>query len=165
MDTDTATLFPDCFEGSELGEIPAGWGIGSILTQANLLSGGTPKTEKPEYWNGNILWASAKDVSQTRQTFLVKTERTITSKELGESATQLIPALGTVIVARGATTGRVALLGQEMAMNQTCYALVSSIGTPLALHCQLRQAIDALVHAAHGSVFDTITKSTFSHQK
>lgn len=165
MDAETAALFPDRFEGSELGEIPAGWSTGSILTQAKVLSGGTPKTEQPDYWNGSIRWASAKDVSQARQTFLVTTERTITSKGLEESATQLIPALGTVIAARGATTGRMVLLGTEMAMNQTCYALVSSIGTPLALHCRLRQAIDALVHAAHGSVFDTITTSTFSTSK
>ena len=30
------------------------------------------------------------------------------------------------------------------------------------LYCQLRQGIDNLVHAAHGSVFDTITTSTFN---
>jgi type I restriction enzyme S subunit len=35
----------------------------------------------------------------------------------------------------------------------------------LALHCQLRHAIDVLVHAAHGSVFYTITTSTFSTSK
>jgi type I restriction enzyme S subunit len=97
--------------------------------------------------------------------FLINTERTITEKGLEESATQLIPALGTVVVARGATTGRMILFGAEMAMNQTCYALVSSIGTPLALHCQLRRTIETLVHAAHGSVFNTITTSTFATSK
>lgn len=70
--------------------------------------------------------------------------------------------MSTVVVARGATTGRMVLLGRKMAMNQTCYALTSSTGTPFARHCQLRHAIDALVHAAHGSVFDTITTSTFA---
>ena len=48
-----------------------------------------------------------------------------------------------------------------MAMNQTCYALSSKTETPFALHCHLRQRIDDLVYAAHGSVFDTITTSTF----
>jgi type I restriction enzyme S subunit len=136
MDAATAALFPSELVESELGLIPKGWEVGSILTQAKLLSGGTPKTERPDYWNGNVQWASAKDVSQANQTFLIETERTITTKGLEESATQLIPALGTVVVARGATTGRMVLFGKEMAMNQTCYALVSSIGTPLALHCQ-----------------------------
>ena len=54
------------------------------------------------------------------------------------------------------------MFGQEMAMNQTCYGLTSKLGTPVALHCMLRREIDALVNAAHGSVFDTITTDTFA---
>lgn len=46
-------------------------------------------------------------------------------------------------------------------MNQTCYALATTNETPFALHCQLRAEIPALVNAAHGSVFDTITTRTF----
>ena len=47
-------------------------------------------------------------------------------------------------------------------MNQTCYALVTTTDTPFALFCRLREGINSLVHAAHGSVFDTITTSTFA---
>jgi type I restriction enzyme S subunit len=155
-------LFPTEFEASELGEIPKGWSVGTILTKARLLSGGTPKTENQDYWDGSIAWASAKDVSQCADRFLIVTERTITDKGLEESATQLIPAFATVVVARGATTGRMVLFGRDMAMNQTCYALVSRTKTPFALYCQLFEGIGDLVHAAHGSVFDTITTSTFN---
>ena len=157
-----AALFPDSFEASELGEIPKGWRVDSLLSDAKLLSGGTPKTDVDEYWNGDILWASAKDVSQSPYSFLVNTERKITSLGLEKSATQLIPAFSTVVVARGATTGRMVIFGKEMAMNQTCYAIASAINTPFTLYCRLRQQIDGLVHAAHGSVFDTITTSTFA---
>ena len=52
-----------------------------------------------------------------------------------------------------------------MAMNQTCYALTSKTDTPVALYCLLRQEMDALVNAAHGSIFDTITTSTFVRSK
>jgi restriction endonuclease S subunit len=61
MDEATAALFPDGFEESELGLVPRGWRISPLLESATLLSGGTPKTNKPEYWGGNIQWASAKD--------------------------------------------------------------------------------------------------------
>jgi restriction endonuclease S subunit len=97
--------------------------------------------------------------------FLVATERTITRKGVEESATQMIPRLASVIVARGATTGRMVLLGAPMAMNQTCYALVSTSDTPFALYCRLRAEVEALVQAAHGSVFDTITTSTFESSR
>jgi type I restriction enzyme, S subunit len=157
--------FPNSLVDSELGDVPKGWSVGSILDLAQLLSGGTPKTDRAEYWNGHIAWASAKDVSQAGQLFLVTTERSITQLGVDESATQILPAFCTVIVARGATTGRMVLLGTAMAMNQTCYALRSAAGTPFALYCQLRQGIDKLVHAAHGSVFDTITTNTFASSR
>ena len=160
-----ADLFPDSFEDSELGKIPKAWRVGSILDTARLLSGGTPKTDRDEYWSGAIPWASAKDVSQCGDSFLVETERRITARGLEESATQMIPALCSVVVARGATTGRMVVLGDAMAMNQTCYALATAVETPFALYCQLRQEIGNLVHAAHGSVFDTITTSTFATSK
>ncbi|MHB1328712.1 MAG: restriction endonuclease subunit S [Gemmatimonadales bacterium] len=160
-----ADLFPDRLVDSELGEIPEGWQVGSLLDRANFLSGGTPRTEVPDYWGGGIPWASAKDVSQCGEAFLVSTDRTITARGLVESATQMVPVLSTAIVARGATTGRMALLGKSMAMNQTCYALTSTTGTPFALYCTLRREIDSLVHAAHGSVFDTITTKTFSSSR
>ncbi len=160
-----ADLFPARLVDSELGEIPEGWQTGPILDHARLMSGGTPKTDRSEYWDGSIAWASAKDVSQSPGTFLVATERTITERGLDESATQMVPAFCSVVVARGATTGRMVLFGCDMAMNQTCYALASTTETPFALFCRLREEIDALVHAAHGSVFDTITTSTFTSSR
>lgn len=163
--SDLAAFFPDSFEDSEMGEIPKGWAVGPILNRAKLLSGGTPKTDREDYWDGDVLWVSAKDVSQCGETFLIATERTITGKGLKESATQIIPAFCTVVVARGATTGRMVLFGREMAMNQTCYGLASTIGTPFALHCLLQDKIDEFVHTAHGSVFDTITTSTFASSR
>jgi len=160
-----ADLFPDRFENSELGRIPMGWNVGPLLEQAQLLSGGTPKTDQPEYWNGSIPWASAKDISRCGKCFLISTERTITKLGLQESATQIIQALSTVVVARGATTGRMTMFGADIAMNQTCYALRSSLGCSFALYCQARQVMDDLVQTAHGSVFDTITTSTFQASK
>ena len=157
----TAALFPDSFEDSELGKIPKGWEVGSILRQADLLSGGTPKTEVPGYWNGDVPWASAKDVSQCGEAFLVSTERTITKLGVEESSTKIIPAFSTVVVARGATTGRLTMFGHSMAMNQTCYALRSKVGAPFALYCNARHFIERLVQGGHGSIFDTITTSTF----
>ena len=153
----TDAQFPDRFGDDGL---PYGWGKAPLLDHARLVSGGTPKTEEPAYWNGPVLWASAKDVSQCADRFLTNTERTITQLGLEESATRLVPALSTVVVARGATTGRHCLLGREMAMNQTCYALHSSVKRPFWLACAFSALVNGLVRSAHGSVFDTITTTT-----
>jgi len=161
MSDEIAALFPSEFFDSEFGRIPKGWRVGSLLTIADLMSGGTPKTDRAEYWDGLIPWASAKDVSQCPGVFLTSSERKITERGLHQSATKMIPKFSTVIVARGATTGRMVLLGEPMAMNQTCYALATSEGTPFALNALMNHSVTSLVHAAHGSVFDTITTATF----
>jgi type I restriction enzyme S subunit len=72
----------------------------------------------------------------------------------------MIPKDSTVVVARGATTGRYCMFGSDIAMNQTCYALCSSHGYPYWLNCAFGNLVGELVHSAHGSVFDTITTRT-----
>jgi type I restriction enzyme S subunit len=47
-----------------------------------------------------------------------------------------------------------------MAMNQTCYAFASLQDRPFWLNCVFASLVESLVHAAHGSVFDTITTNT-----
>jgi len=138
----------------------SGWTTGSILSQARLIGGGTPKTTVKDYWNGDVPWVAAKDVSQCDGIFVMESERTITPLGLDESNAALIPAFCTVVVARGATTGRMAMLGKDMAMNQTCYAFESLEGTPFTLYGQLRGMMRDLVQRAHGSVFNTITTDT-----
>lgn len=150
-------LFPSHFDAAGL---PAGWKRDPLLEHALLISGGTPKTEMIEYWDGSVPWASAKDVSQCRGLFLTETERSITELGLEKSSTRVVPALSTVVVARGATTGRACMLAHDMAMNQTCYALSSSRGVPFWLWFSFHENIASLIQAAHGSVFDTITTST-----
>ena len=47
---------------SELGEIPAGWEVGTLNDIIEVLSGGTSPTSVVEYWNGDIPWYTHKDV-------------------------------------------------------------------------------------------------------
>lgn len=155
---DVWPLFPQSLDA---GGLPAGWMPGPLLDHARLISGGTPKTDEAAYWNGRILWASAKDISQCGTTFLIGTERSITERGLQESAARMLPKAATVVVARGATTGRFTMIGRAMAMNQTCYGLASTNERPFWLNCAFKNGVEKLIHAAHGSVFDTITTSTF----
>jgi len=160
------TLFPDEFTYSEeMGWIPEGWCCGSILEKAKLLSGGTPKTSISEYWDGDIPWASAKDVSQCGESFLINSARHITSTGLAKSSTKIIPKFSTVFVARGATTGRLTMFGGDMAMNQTCYGLRADSEMHFYTYCHSKHFIDSIVNAGHGSIFTTITTTTFKASK
>lgn len=157
MDATTAALFPDSFGPDGL---PKGWKSIPLLDFMDLISGGTPKTSEASYWGGGIPWASAKDVSQCGQAFLTKTERSITRKGLDKSSTKIVPKFSTVLVARGATTGRACMFGDDIAMNQTCYALKSKTDEPFFTNCMFMHEVLGITLAAHGSVFDTITSKT-----
>ncbi|MCF8004209.1 MAG: restriction endonuclease subunit S [Chromatiaceae bacterium] len=45
-----------------LGDIPAHWDVKRFRFTARLISGSTPTTTVPEYWDGEIPWISPKDV-------------------------------------------------------------------------------------------------------
>ncbi len=147
---------------TEIGSIPSSWKIKPLLEIVDILSGGTPRTSNPNFWGGELKWASAKDVSNCPDRYLIDTDRTITETGLSASPTKVIPAGAVVVVARGATCGRWCLMGEPIAMNQTCYALVPR--TPEFGNYTkylIPALLDGLVRQAHGSVFDTITTRTF----
>ena len=155
-------LFPDRLVDSELGQIPEGWGVGVLDDVIELLSGGTPKTSESGYWGGEIHWYTAKDAPSGSNVFALDTERTITQLGVNNSATQILPVGTTVITARG-TVGKLAFLGIPMAMNQTCYGIRGAHGYPdLFTYWTVRTAVDELQARTHGTIFDTITRQTFT---
>ena len=47
------------FKDTEVGRIPKVWEVKELKDIADIISGGTPKTNVDEYWlNGNVLWAT-----------------------------------------------------------------------------------------------------------
>jgi len=150
---------------SELGEVPEGWGVGSILEIAELLSGGTPKTKIAEYWGGGIPWVSAKDVANARGTFILDTEKTITRSGIEHSNTKLLPKNTTIVTARG-TVGSYCILSREMAINQTNYGLkAKSEGEDFFVFFSVSNLVNQMKMHSYGTVFDTITTKTFKDMK
>lgn len=128
----------------------------------DILGGGTPKTNRPDYWNGGIPWLSVKDFNNDYR-YVYKTEKTITEAGLNSSATQLLRRNDIIISARG-TVGAIAMIPFPMAFNQSCYGLR---GRPKLvdqefLYYLVKYNIHALQKNTHGSVFDTITRDTFA---
>lgn len=162
MDDATATLFPDSFEDSELGEIPKGWKLGSLAEHVAIYGGGTPKTAIAEYWNGDIPWFSVVDAPNPSDVFVINTEKKITKSGLNNSSTQLLSAGTTIITARG-TVGELALTGVPMTMNQSCYGLrYKEDNLGYYTYYLVENILAILKSRTHGSVFDTITRDTLA---
>jgi len=161
MDAETAALFPDSFEETELGMVPKGWRMGHFDETIELIGGGTPKTSVPEYWDGDIPWFSIVDAPENSDVFVIDTEKKITKRGLKESSTRLLLKGTTIITARG-TVGKCALVGNPMAMNQSCYGVRAKDQRGNYFnYFALRNLVSELQRSTHGSVFDTITSETF----
>ncbi|EPG48238.1 restriction endonuclease subunit S [Leptospira kirschneri] len=78
--------------------------------------GGTPSKAKPEYWNGEIPWASVGDLSIDGH-FIKKTRNHVTSEGLKDSSSNLI-SKGDVIVAVKISPGKMKIAGIDLAINQ-----------------------------------------------
>jgi type I restriction enzyme, S subunit len=154
-------LFPDAFEESELGWIPKGWETTTLLEMVELIGGGTPKTSVEEYWGGDIPWFSVVDAPADSDVFVIDTEKHVTELGVENSSTKVLPKGTTIISARG-TVGKCAVVGVPMAMNQSCYGIKGKNG--IADHFTyftIRHQVADLQRSGHGSVFNTITRSTF----
>jgi len=128
---------------------------------ATAVIGGTPRRSVAEYWDGNLPWATAKDVARVPSRYLDEVQENITEAGLESSTTKLMPAGTVVITARG-TVGALAQLRREMAFNQTCYAILpgDSINNNFLFYA-LKGTIAEMRALTYGTVFDTITRRTF----
>jgi type I restriction enzyme, S subunit len=149
---------------SELGIIPKGWKVGSATEQFGVQSGGTPKTNVPEYWNGEIPFFTPKD-SHVSSIFVIDTEKNITNEGLSKCNSKLYD-VGTIFITARGTVGNVAMAGRQMAMNQSCYALIPNEGFNYNyIYFLIIQLVKTLKANASGSVFDAIIVSTFTSLK
>ena len=161
LDEATVALFPATFQDSTLGPIPRGWEVCPLSEKIQLLSGGTPKTSEPTYWDGDIPWYSVRDAPTETDVWVIHTDKTVTKLGIANSAAQILPEKTTIISARG-TVGKLALTAVPMAMNQSCYGVrgITGYGDYFTYYL-LREATAQLQQRTHGTVFDTITTETF----
>lgn len=132
----------------------------SFTSFIRVLSGGTPKTGNSDFWNGPIPFFTPKDVGVP---YTFQTEKHITESGLAHCNSRLYQKDTTFVTARG-TVGKVSLAGTPMAMNQSCYALVSDVTDPLLVYFYVLKAVASLKHKASGAVFDAIVTRDFDSE-
>lgn len=147
----------------EDGKLPEGWRIGIFTDFINIGSGGTPRTNVPGYWDGDIDWFSPPDIQKSFYVF--DTKRKITELGLAKCNSDLYPAETVFITARG-TVGKCVIAAKPMAMSQTSYALNGKDGlSQHFIYLLTLSLVDALKKQATGAVFDTIVIENFRKQK
>jgi type I restriction enzyme S subunit len=162
MDAETAALFPDSFEDSELGEIPAGWGVSTIGEEVKVVGGGTPSTKEPDFWeNGVYNWVTPKDLSRLSQPILLDSERKITEAGLRVISSGLLP-IGTVLLSSRAPIGYLAIAEVPTAINQGFIAMICDNQLPNLWVLRWTESnIELIKGQANGTTFLEVSKGAF----
>ena len=137
---------------------PMGWSIKRIGDVCNIVSGATPKTNRPEFWSGGIPWATPKDLSALEGWSLDHTERTLTDEGLASCSATMMPEQSVLLSSR-APIGLVAVSSVPMCTNQGFKSLVCGPGIdPWYLFgwCKLRRTF--LQSLGRGATFKEISK-------
>jgi len=141
----------------------AKWPFSPVSDVAKIHLGGTPKRAIPEYWGGDIKWASAADIASCNSCYIRRTTENITPLGVQRSAAKVLGKNTIVITARG-TVGAVCLLPEPMSFNQSCYGLVCNAETdPNYFYYALKARIRQIKAQTYGAVFDTITIQSFDN--
>jgi len=132
--------------------------IGEVCT---VVGGSTPRTTVQEYWDGNIAWATPKDLSRLSSPPLFDTERRITELGLRQISSGLLPR-GTVLLSSRAPIGYLAIAELPVAVNQGVIALVPSERLPgLYLWQWLSHNLHEVMTRANGTTFLEVSKTNF----
>lgn len=96
---------------------------------ADVEGGSTPRRDVPEYWNGNIPWATPTDLSVPGAGIanISRTKDHITDKGLASCSAKYLP-VGTVLYSSRATIGKIAVAAVPLTTNQGFANLVPHEG-------------------------------------
>ena len=101
--------FTDTWEQRKLGDV------------ADIVGGGTPSTENPEYWDGDIDWYAPAEIAD--QIYVKTSQRKITEQGYDNSSAKLLPP-GTVLFTSRAGIGKTAILARKGCTNQGFQSIV-----------------------------------------
>jgi type I restriction enzyme, S subunit len=135
------------------------WEVKRLGNVTEIISGGTPKTTQPSYWNGGVKWCTPTDITGCQSKYLVETERTISRLGLNSSGAQLLPA-GALLLCSRATIGEIRIAGCEVCTNQGFKSLVCPPGVSNEfIFYKLLTMKQQMVERAFGSTFLEISKA------
>jgi type I restriction enzyme S subunit len=146
--------------------LPKGWKLDAIKNCCTVVSGSTPKRNKPEYWkNGNIPWVTPKDLSKLNSSILEDTPEKITKLGYDSCSTTLLPR-GSILFSSRAPIGYVAIAGKDMCTNQGFKSLIpnDSVNSNYLYWCMRRYAKN-IEDLGAGSTFKEVSKGIVENFK
>jgi len=149
------------FVESEMGAIPKGWEVVTIGDVCQVVNGATPSTKIPDYWDGEIFWATPTDMTALTAPVIFDTGKKLTQMGLDSCSATLLP-VGSVLVTSRATIGIAAINYVPIATNQGFKSLIC--GPKATNHFMLlyvKSHVEELIGRANGTTFLEINSTNF----
>lgn len=120
-------------------ELPRGWEWISLGSICDIVIGGTPSRDNPDYWGNGHTWVTITDMNDR---FVTNSKEQITDLGVAESNVKEIDE-GTLLMSFKLTIGKTAIAGKKLYTNEAIAAL------PIKAHWREKIKRDFLFHALH----------------
>ncbi len=141
--------------------------MGTIETKrldqiGEIVSGATPSTSNPDYWDGEIVWITPNDLSKLCMPYLDTSAKLITDKGLKSCSARILPPRSVTISSR-APIGYVAIPTVKFCTNQGCKSIqLYPDFDPEYVYYNICFFVDALRNVGEGTIFSEVSKSALA---
>lgn len=135
---------------------PTNWVTPTLGEVYTVVGGGTPSTEKADYWGTGTPWVTSADIHGVRD---IKPRKQVTTKGIENSTTQIVPRKTLLVVTR-VGLGKIAITETETCFSQDVQGLIQYpdlIAPEFALYF-LSYELQILKHQGRGTTISGITK-------
>lgn len=157
--------FPGYEKAEFVDGLPKGWKMERIGSLCETIGGGTPSTDKPEYWNGNIKWVTPSDITSKSSLPLLNIEGRITDEGLKKSSAKLLPPYSILMTSR-ASIGFFGIAPESVCTNQGFISIIPNDDfIRMYMLYSLKMRRDEVIANANGATFLEISKGRFRKMK
>ncbi|MCK4623041.1 MAG: restriction endonuclease subunit S [Desulfuromonadales bacterium] len=141
--------------------VPEGWEKKEIKDVAAVITGNTPSTKNPEFYDGQIPFVSPADLGRSKR--VKKTSKTLTAE--GFARSRPIRVGSTLFTCIGSTIGKLGMAGCELATNQQINAVIPNPNmNDHFVYYQLAFRAERIKQFAGTQAVPIINKTTFGSQ-
>ena len=129
-----------------------------------IYSGSTPSTNNSEFWDGNIVWITPRDLSNLQTKYVKESEKKITAEGYKSCSTKMLP-IGSVLLSSRAPIGHVAIAETELCTNQGFKSFIPKENLLCSdyLYYWLKANKEFLQNLGVGATFKEVSKSTLAN--
>ena len=139
-------------------DLPPGWIATTLGDVFEIVGGSTPRTDNPDYWDGDIPWVTPDDLSTHQGVKVSKGRRSITEAGFASTSTHMLPENSILFTSR-APIGYTAIAANPLCTNQGFKSLVPPAGVESRYaYWYLRHMTPQIRKLGSGTTFKEMSK-------